>query len=108
MTALLLLALTACSGSILLDSRPVSQLAQAQAPSLLLKPCAHPVDVTGRLSAGAVERNWSTDRIALKDCGEKKDALAEFYGSLAAGLAGVPATHQPKLGRLHDDNGISE
>lgn len=72
-----------------LDTKPVTELAQANAkpPAIYTTPCQRPIDITGRLSAGAVERNWAHDRISLAECGETKDALREFYDARDAALS---------------------
>lgn len=82
---------TACAGSVRLDTKPVSQLAgaSAQPPAALTIPCDPPVPLPdSAMSAGAVERGWAQDRVSLMDCGTKHSDLLRFYQDRDAGLAG--------------------
>ena len=63
----------------------------------LLRKCERPVRLTTRpgrkapirkMSAGAVERAWRGDRAALVECGDRKQAVQDFYAARDAGLAG--------------------
>ncbi|MDB5651954.1 MAG: hypothetical protein JWL62_3474 [Hyphomicrobiales bacterium] len=75
------------------ETAPIAALAEQKArpdPSLE-EPCASPVSRpagAAKLSAGAVERLWSTDRTALRDCKTKHEKTVGFYRSRDATLAG--------------------
>lgn len=61
----------------------------AAPPPAISADCGVPVDLPdAALSAGAVERLWAADRIALMDCGDKHHAAIEFYAKRDKGLAG--------------------
>lgn len=78
--------------AVKLDPKPVSELASALAapPATLTEACGAPAELPeGPLSAGAVERAWAADIVALHSCRERHRAVTEFYRQRDAGLAGT-------------------
>src|ERR1700675_2008770 len=88
--ALTLPLLSGC-GSLAVDGKAVSELSSqlAKPPAEFSKPCDDPVDLTGALSAGAVERSWGADRFALATCRDRHSAVLDFYSHRDAALSGV-------------------
>src|SRR5215203_5745609 len=90
----LLLALTfstlaACNTLTTLDGRPVEELSAASPTQRLLRPCAEPQQLPRRaISRSEVVRAWARDRVSLADCGDRHDAVVQFYAERDAGLAG--------------------
>lgn len=77
-----------------LDRRLVDERPPAEAA----RPCADPVRIpSGRLAAGATERLWRQDRVALVSCGRSKNQVLEFYADRDARIAADPA--RPGLSR---------
>ncbi|WP_018266537.1 hypothetical protein [Methylosinus sp. LW4] len=66
------------------------ELARAEAPGDLDKPCEKPSPLPPRaLAAGEVERLWGRDRVALTSCGERHAANVRWRHARDAGLAGM-------------------
>ena len=83
--------LTGCAKSVEIDAKPVTELSspQAQPPQSLLTPCSDTAELPARdLSAGDVKNAWAKDRVSLVECGDRKDALLQFYASRDRALAG--------------------
>ena len=86
----MLLPLIGCGPSVRVDTKAVTELndVRAQAPEAFTRPCHAPVDLVGELSAGAVEKLWAQDRIALVACRDEHDLYVGFIRRRDAGLAG--------------------
>lgn len=68
----------------------MTELAAGEPDARLTAACSRPVDLPdGPMSAGAVERAWSRDRIALDDCRRRHGAVVIFYRERDAGLSGA-------------------
>lgn len=82
--------LTACAGSTGFADKPLSIKPQLTRPDASLEAdCETPVLIPeGRLKQAVVERLWSKDRAALKQCGEEKAALRDYYITRDRGLSG--------------------
>ena len=91
--------LTACVGSTPSveagNTSPVLQLAspKAQLDPKLKADCAEPAQLVpdlpdGRLSQGAVERAWGSDRVNLSQCRSRHAEAIRFYDARDASLAG--------------------
>lgn len=82
--------LTACAGSTGFADKPLSIQPQLTRPDAALEAdCPGPTTLPeGRMKQATVERLWSKDRAALKQCGEEKATLRDYYITRDRGLSG--------------------
>lgn len=68
-----------CAGSI----KPVLE----DAPAALREPCQTPVDLPDRdISQAEIVALWGRDRVGLRTCGDRHEAVVRFYTSRDSAL----------------------
>ena len=68
-----------CAGSI----KPVLE----DAPPSLREPCQTPVDLPDRdISQAEIVALWGRDRVGLRTCGDRHEAVVQFYTSRDSAL----------------------